>query len=373
MDPATEDGDYSERCIDGDLSIKTVRKIPEGGVFAPSARCTEIHPMAFACLEEHFKCRFAHPVTLWRFSFCSSNIIEIDIRNSEIKGLQEGIFQRCFFLNSIILPKFLEDIGNFCFQYAFGLRSIDFPKSLVRIGEGAFSQSSLERLNLSVCERVVIEEKAFSDCSSLYNVFTGKAQVIFGKRVFSGCDMLKLVISSKGVYNAYYESCFENCKELDEVSAGMSYGSNVFFNCGKLRRHNFGMAAIMNDNIWTGPARGPAVMSFRKGANVNKDAFANLKADFVLSDIDKDMFVKTLNVLPLNASWTYKNRKRVAPYVNKFVVNLVASLTKARKHCVSNKSYLICKFLPYIPDEIIFLVLSFIPIKDMLDYMLVSS
>jgi hypothetical protein len=53
-------------------------------------------------------------------------------------SLEDGVFERCYSLQSAVLPKNLKQIGNKAFAECYGLKSVYIPNSLFSIGSGAF-------------------------------------------------------------------------------------------------------------------------------------------------------------------------------------------------------------------------------------------
>ena len=72
------------------------------------------------------------------------NLIFVDLsKNEKITKIQDDAFSGCYELETIILPKSLESIGEGAFGFT-NLKSIDIPNNVKRIGEGAFYECEIK-------------------------------------------------------------------------------------------------------------------------------------------------------------------------------------------------------------------------------------
>ena len=86
---------------------------------------------------------------------------------SGIKSLSERLFNKCYELEEVKLPQFLESIEENCFASCENIKKVELPKTIKRIGKGAFQGcDSLKEINIPTSLEYVGED-AFEDCKSL--------------------------------------------------------------------------------------------------------------------------------------------------------------------------------------------------------------
>jgi len=154
--------------------------------------------------------------------FQGTNVVSVVIPDSVISIYSrntiggDGCFQRCKFLQKVVLSKNITSIPYYCFSGckalktitlpegiteiefgAFcesGLESIDFPSSLRQIGFHAFSDTNLKTIKLvgGEDEKIYIDGYAFSECKALTSVTL--SNVYFSREwVFGCCESLRII------------------------------------------------------------------------------------------------------------------------------------------------------------------------------------
>lgn len=89
---------------------------------------------------------------------------------SSVKSIDVRAFDGCTSLHSIVLSNSLEFIGKYAFNNCISLQSVEFPDTVKTIGEYAFEGcSSLEVIKFSN-QNITIDDKAFCGCTSLKSV-----------------------------------------------------------------------------------------------------------------------------------------------------------------------------------------------------------
>ncbi len=135
--------------------------------------------------------------------------------SSGITALGNWLFAACFNLQSIVLPRNLERIGDLTFNRT-AIKSIEFPASLTTIGVGAFTASKLENVYIPATVKN-FGRYAFFHCESLKSVNIQCEKT--GSVAFSGCISLTDVTISVGCkYIA--DSCFVYCDNMREITYG---------------------------------------------------------------------------------------------------------------------------------------------------------
>lgn len=133
--------------------------------------------------------------------------------SSGITALGNWLFAACFNLQSIVLPRNLERIGDLTFNRT-AIKSIEFPASLTTIGVGAFTASKLENVYIPATVKN-FGRYAFFHCESLKSVNIQCEKT--GSVAFSSCISLTDVTIAVGCkYIA--DSCFVYCGNLREIT-----------------------------------------------------------------------------------------------------------------------------------------------------------
>ena len=200
------------------------------------------------------------------FAFCSS-LTSVDIPSS-VTSIGHNVFGACNSLMSVRIPPSVTSIGDSAFSGCSSLKSVSIPPSVTNIGHRAFeSQTKIvvaaENSAYSSQDGVlfnedkttliqyfseengeyvipssvlIIDEDAFSGCSSLKSVRIPSSVTSIGARAFSGCSGLENVeipnsVTSIGV------AAFMGCSSLKSITIPNSVveiGFRAFKNCSSL-------------------------------------------------------------------------------------------------------------------------------------------
>ena len=152
------------------------------------------------------------------YDFLWSDISYLDLFNSDdwvIKGdrYDSGIIKP---FRTLILPEYLEEIGDYALNNARYLGGIVIPAGVTRIGDGAFE-----------------------DCRSMDSVvFAGKALREIGDWAFYNCHSLKTINIPEGV-TEIGKAAFFDCSYLKEItlpSSVQTIADNAFGQCQKVAK-----------------------------------------------------------------------------------------------------------------------------------------
>lgn len=152
--------------------------------------------------------------------------------SSGITALGNWLFAACFNLQSIVLPRNLERIGDLTFNRT-AIKTIEFPASLTTIGVGAFTASKLE------------------------NVYIPATVKNFGRYAFFHCESLKSVnIQCEKTGSVSFSSCIS----LTDVTIGIGckyIADSCFVYCDNLRKITYEgtlaqWAEVGKGNLWDG-------------------------------------------------------------------------------------------------------------------------
>ena len=118
------------------------------------------------------------------------------------------------------------------------LQTVLLPSTLTSLGYGAFERSSIQEIDLSVCEGLTkIGSNSFTDCANLENVLLPIGLKSIEGSVFSGCKKLTsfqfpstLISIGDGAFR------YTNLQEVDLSATGITRLDNSVFNdCRKLK------------------------------------------------------------------------------------------------------------------------------------------
>lgn len=153
----------------------------------------------------------------------------------------------CFFdsgLDSIIIPKNVEEIGEWSFRYCDNLKYVSFPPSLKKINSRAFERCALDSVSLpglvfigdnafaqnhnlkelrvpSTLEK--IEDGAFSSCN-LEKVYAYTVLPIsINQNTFSDFENIALYVPTQSVDNYYLNTQWSQFKEIHEFNEPYKY------------------------------------------------------------------------------------------------------------------------------------------------------
>jgi len=174
-----------------------------------------------------------HPVTsIGESAFERCRYLESVIIPDSVISIGDFAFEGCWDLESVKLPNGIRSIGEYAFSSCYALSSITIPDSVTDIGEGAFRNCSLAggvQLSGNIKH---ISSEAFMDCD-LQGITIPEGVQSIGESAFEGCGDLKRVTLPASL-TAIEDYAFWNCSSLERIvfPAGVTYiGDGAFRNC----------------------------------------------------------------------------------------------------------------------------------------------
>lgn len=131
-----------------------------------------------------------------------------------------GSAPELYYLEEVILPNTIKEIGGYAFSNLSALRKVNMPESVEQIGESAFSEcSSLQKIDLSSLSHLKeIRSNAFSSssCVPAKLELPEGLETISGS-AFSGTGVTSVDFSNTSLYNIAYNA-FSECPIIGTLS-----------------------------------------------------------------------------------------------------------------------------------------------------------
>ena len=144
-------------------------------------------------------------------------LVEINVPATYVRG---SMFYGCSSLDKVVLPRELEEIGDYAFAECKALSDITSfaDTNLKSIGNSAFAEcKKLKKLEFPVSVEM-IGNAAFSGCEDIEEiVFPTDAKLkTIGTHCFKGCSKVRVIELPDSIENVGM-SCFMNCEALEKV------------------------------------------------------------------------------------------------------------------------------------------------------------
>lgn len=134
-------------------------------------------------------------------------------------------------ITELVIPEGVTSIGNYAF-YGTNIRSVTIPDSVASIGYAAFSGSAIERLVLNAA---LIDDSAFSNCTSLTSVTFKDGVHYINDSAFENCTALSSVTFGNGLLYVGDEAFRHTAVKNITLPASLrSIESTAFYSCESL-------------------------------------------------------------------------------------------------------------------------------------------
>ncbi len=127
----------------------------------------------------------------------------------------DGVFEGCYALEELRLPKGLKELGNHTFTGCEALKDITIPKTLVSSGVYAFQDSGIKTVTLEE-GMLKVPGFLFSGFATLESIVLPESITEIELSVFTDCINLQAITLPKNL-NAIGENAFHNCNSLKKV------------------------------------------------------------------------------------------------------------------------------------------------------------
>lgn len=158
------------------------------------------------------------------------------ILNDGLKTIAESAFKQTENLSEISIPDSVKHIGSGCFACS-GIKSVKLPENSAFtsiLWETFFGCKNLETVKLPDSVNV-IDDYAFSECTSLRSINLDKVQVI-DSSAFAKTALEYITLSARKIGSGAFAQC-ENLKKADLSGIGTKkVDSRLFFECMNLNK-----------------------------------------------------------------------------------------------------------------------------------------
>lgn len=147
-------------------------------------------------------------------------------------------------ITELVIPEGVTSIGDYAF-FGTNFRSVTIPDSVASIGHAAFSGSAIERLVLNAA---LIDDSAFSNCTSLTSVTFKDGVHYINDWAFENCTALSSVTFGNGLLSIGDKAFSATAiKEITLPASLRSIYYSAFLSCSALESVTFALA-----NGWRG-------------------------------------------------------------------------------------------------------------------------
>lgn len=238
VDPTCEkDGYIEHKCIEcGDTKTESIPKI---GHNFENGKCTRCGDTIFSKGLKYTLKNGAYSVSIGE---CLEKNIVIPERYQGIlvKNIENNAFYNADFIESIIIPNSVTDIGVSAFYGCKNLTNINIPNSVTNIGNSAFYDCN-NLTSIVIPDGVrFIADSAFSSCISLTRIELSNNVTNIGNSAFNDCYNLKSIELPNSVTKIGDEA-FYGCSNLTNINIPntvTSIGDKAFNECYNLTNIN---------------------------------------------------------------------------------------------------------------------------------------
>jgi len=153
-----------------------------------------------------------------------------------VESIENGAFERCNKLKSIVIPNTVTDLGWYAFEECTELRTVVLPNTIEYIpGMMFFGCKSLKSINFP--EKVeIIEGQAFSGCESLESIRLPENVELIHGGAFECCIHLTTVEMGEKIESIAADA-FADCSQLSKITMPSvnSISEGAFKNCVSLQ------------------------------------------------------------------------------------------------------------------------------------------
>lgn len=164
----------------------------------------------------------------WDHAFCGCKALNNIVMPSTVEGIYHNVFEGCESLSNVTFNDSYTILGRHVFKNC-PLTAVTFPNSLKSIGESAFENTKLNTVDLSNTQITSLGHHVFKNCPLAAVTFPNSLNSI-GEYAFEGTN-LKTVDLSNTQITSLPNGCFFICEKLSDVKLPKDLtdiGNNAF-------------------------------------------------------------------------------------------------------------------------------------------------
>ena len=169
---------------------------------------------------------------------------------SSIERIGKQAFLNCYYLQFLRISDGVKTIGDGAFAFC-GMNSVTLPKSLEDLGAEAFKQNYLKTITLSDCLKK-IKYATFKNSQLLRKVVIPDGIESIAENAFDGCNLLQTVVLGKKV-KRIGNSAFGHCPQLMDCylqSSTPPVIDNLVEQTGYEKSKSFDENRLSKMNVW---------------------------------------------------------------------------------------------------------------------------
>lgn len=164
----------------------------------------------------------------WDHAFCGCKALNNIVMPSTVEGIYHNVFEGCESLSNVTFNDSYTILGRHVFKNC-PLTAVTFPNSLKSIGESAFENTKLNTVDLSNTQITSLGHHVFKNCPLAAVTFPNSLNSI-GEYAFEGTKLETVDLSNTQI-TSLPNGCFYNCEKLSDVKLPKDLtdiGNNAF-------------------------------------------------------------------------------------------------------------------------------------------------
>ena len=180
------------------------------------------------------------------------NLKSIDLSETSLTTLSAHLFENCIKLSSVILPKNLKFIDDFCFAGT-NFSTFKSPETLESIGNKVFERCpNLKSVDISSLHIKILPQYTFYKCIKLKKFYLPKEITELGEGCFALCHSISYFSFKNTQIIAIGAKAFMKCEQLNQIEFSKlvsSISDEAFHHCEKLTTIDISSTIIVSIGV----------------------------------------------------------------------------------------------------------------------------
>ncbi|EJK51408.1 hypothetical protein THAOC_29420 [Thalassiosira oceanica] len=169
------------------------------------------------------------------------NLAEVQFDEGALQVIGVDAFNGCKAMQQVAIPSSVTQVGKRAFRYCIKLAEVQFDEGVLEvIGDMHLKDAKRNLANVLLAVGLqIIENSAFSQCSSLQQVAIPSSVTELGTGAFKGCINLAEVQFVEGALQVIGVDAFNGCKAMHQVAIPSNVtkvGKRAFWDCTNLAK-----------------------------------------------------------------------------------------------------------------------------------------